>query len=362
MKRIPTISLSATVLLLTFYAAARSQTITLDSLSASTFCTGDPVSVTFTATGVWGHKNAFTVQLSDASGSFETGFSNLGSLLDTIAGTFTIQTSIPSVSTSTHYRIRVIAANPYSTSSDNGTDISISPLVAGPYVQMNLKGSDAFGLPMSGTAAGLAEEPLAIQFKPASNADTLNVDFGADATPSTAHHIGWFVDSVTYATGGVKVMTINVSRAVGCPSAAVYRDTFRVFDCTTPSIPHSAIVVDIPNPPEYLMEPHSYWIDPGVSCTFVQADYDTIYVEPGANVTGSGNGTVIYAKQGSVINFGSEMNTVPIIIYADSANVPKQPGVFKCSSLSFDYTTAAPNVVMHINDNEAVAPADISAP
>src|SRR5258708_40248764 len=98
--------------LLLFPALGRGQSISINSVSAAKFCGGDPVSVTFTATGTWGHKNAFTIQLSEANGDF-TLFQNIGSITDIVPGTFTIVSSIPgAIATSAHYRIRILGADP----------------------------------------------------------------------------------------------------------------------------------------------------------------------------------------------------------------------------------------------------------
>ena len=83
------------VWLLIAASAPHAQTITFGSISGTTFCAGDPLSVTFTATGTWGHKNAFTLQLSNDSGTFDNGFQNIGSISDTAPGTFTIYTTAP---------------------------------------------------------------------------------------------------------------------------------------------------------------------------------------------------------------------------------------------------------------------------
>src|ERR1035437_7806754 len=96
MKRILTIlSLFSAIALLAMPGATRAQTITLNSVSATRFCAGDPIAVSFTVSGGWGKNNAFTFQLSDASGSFDVTFTYLGSVIDTAAGTFTIVSTIP---------------------------------------------------------------------------------------------------------------------------------------------------------------------------------------------------------------------------------------------------------------------------
>src|SRR5438046_7864177 len=102
------------------------QSITINSVSGTKFCAGDPVSVTFTVTGTWGHLNAFTLQLSNVSGTFDNGFTRLGSIIDTVPGTFTFNTSIPpSTLFSSHYRFLLIGAKPYTGSAEHGSDLLI---------------------------------------------------------------------------------------------------------------------------------------------------------------------------------------------------------------------------------------------
>src|SRR5437868_4652903 len=104
----------ASALFLLFPAIAGAQSVTMGSIPGTSFCSGDPIAVNFTATGFFGHRNAFTLQLSDPSGSFDNGFQNIGSLIDTLPGTFTITTIIPvTIVSSTHYRFRILAAIPY---------------------------------------------------------------------------------------------------------------------------------------------------------------------------------------------------------------------------------------------------------
>jgi hypothetical protein len=69
---------------------SHAQGISINSVSSSSFCAGDPISVSITVTGYWGHKNAFTLQLSESDGSFTPTFNNIGSIVDSVPGTFAI--------------------------------------------------------------------------------------------------------------------------------------------------------------------------------------------------------------------------------------------------------------------------------
>lgn len=81
------------------------------------------ISVSFTTSGAFTPGNVFSVELSDASGSFAAP-TVIGTLNSTTAGT--ISASIPnSTSTGLGYRVRVVGSNPNIIGSDNGQDISV---------------------------------------------------------------------------------------------------------------------------------------------------------------------------------------------------------------------------------------------
>ncbi|GAB4094133.1 hypothetical protein GCM10028786_30600 [Flaviaesturariibacter terrae] len=97
--------------------------LTVGSISGSPFCAGSSISIPYTATGI-NSGNTFTAQLSDASGSFASP-TTLGTVSSTASGT--ISGTIPTnTGTGTGYRVRVVASNPGSTSSDNGSNLAIN--------------------------------------------------------------------------------------------------------------------------------------------------------------------------------------------------------------------------------------------
>ncbi|WP_276134994.1 T9SS type A sorting domain-containing protein [Polluticoccus soli] len=102
---------------------------TSDSLklqfTGNMLCGADSFMVPYVAsTGLFNSGNVFTVQLSNASGSFATPI-NIGSKAATTGGT--IKVGLPSSLTpGTGYRMRVVASNIVFASTDNGTDIAIA--------------------------------------------------------------------------------------------------------------------------------------------------------------------------------------------------------------------------------------------
>jgi hypothetical protein len=89
----------------------------------SLLCAGKSYSVSYTAILVKNSGNVFTVQLSNATGSFASPVS-VGTLASTSSGTIPIL--IPANTTpGTAYRIRIVSSSPALTSKDNGTNLSI---------------------------------------------------------------------------------------------------------------------------------------------------------------------------------------------------------------------------------------------
>ncbi|TCJ17737.1 T9SS type A sorting domain-containing protein [Flaviaesturariibacter flavus] len=104
-------------------SAATPTTLTLGTISGTTFCAGSSLSIPFTASG-FNSGNTFTAQLSDASGSF-TSPTTIGSVTSTSSGT--LPATIPAGQVSgTGYRIRIVGSNPSFTSSNNGTNLTIN--------------------------------------------------------------------------------------------------------------------------------------------------------------------------------------------------------------------------------------------
>nr|AUN35604.1 hypothetical protein [uncultured bacterium] len=99
---------------------------TANSVAGTSFCTAQAAAVTvnYTTSGTFNAGNAFTAQLSNASGSFASPV-NIGSVTATTSGT--INATIPAGTASgTGYRIRIVSSSPVSTGSDNGSNIQLN--------------------------------------------------------------------------------------------------------------------------------------------------------------------------------------------------------------------------------------------
>ncbi|HWJ28134.1 MAG TPA: hypothetical protein VNS32_16435, partial [Flavisolibacter sp.] len=97
-------------------------------IASSSFCPGSTINLPFTVKGAYNAGNVFTVQLSNAAGSFAAPV-NIGTLASTVSGT--ISATIPTATTAgTGYRIRVVSSNPVVTSSNNGSNLTINAVTA----------------------------------------------------------------------------------------------------------------------------------------------------------------------------------------------------------------------------------------
>jgi hypothetical protein len=195
--------------LLLITSIVKGQSVTIGAISGTQFCAGDPISVTFTATGTWGAGNVFLLQLSDPTGSFSNGFQYIGSVAGTLSGTFTIDTTIRASATSKHYRFRILTANPSITSADNGSDIAIATAPDN-FVFYADAQAGSVGTPI--TFSGHDDIP----FQNSGSQDNAFWDFGAGANPAKATSTAVeaknreFSQDVTYSTSGDKTVTLTI--------------------------------------------------------------------------------------------------------------------------------------------------------
>ncbi len=98
--------------------------IVATNVSASSLCTGSTFNVQYTASGYYGAANTFTVQLSNATGSFVTPI-NIGSISSSVSGN--ISCTVPvSTTIGSNYRVRVISNHPSYTGKASIAMFSIS--------------------------------------------------------------------------------------------------------------------------------------------------------------------------------------------------------------------------------------------
>jgi hypothetical protein len=139
-------------------------------------------------------------------------------------------------------------------------------------------------------------------------------------------------------TPGDKVITLTDVNPGGCSTTLTY-SKLHIYDCTNPTIPHDAIVI---NSDTTATPFNTYWVNPGFKLNAAQGD--TIFAEPGSTIS-AGYQCVMYMKPGSVLISGSNGNAV---IFADGAGIPTRSKYYtdftlNCPNLNFDYTNAPPN-------------------
>ncbi len=175
---------------------------------------------------------------------------------------------------------------------------------------------------------------------------TINWNFGDGANPPTAVDISpiqepmYFNHTVTYSTPGIRNISVTTVAPGGCTS--VQTSAIHIFDCSTPKIPHDAIVID--RDTTINVRNTTFWVNPGV--TFSGGEYDTIYAEAGTSIVEQGYGIVFLKSGASYVGGGAK-----ILICDPAAGVTAKYGgpILKCSNLQFDYTDAPPNVAFPQN-------------
>lgn len=175
-----------------------SVTITLTP-PVSTVCAGSGLSVSFSTTGTFGSGNTFSVELSDATGSFAN---------PTVIGSGAsspISCLIPASLSSGTYRIRVVSSNPAAVSNDEptyvvsfaGLQCSASPNPATPGSSVNFT--------LGGT--GLPNGPFSIVWDPDDGSGQQTTP--APSLPATVSH--------TYANQGSYAVSFRITHtASGC--------------------------------------------------------------------------------------------------------------------------------------------------
>lgn len=102
---------------------AGNHSITISNNLPLSYCSGDQLSVGYSIAGVFDVNNVFSVQLSDASGSFSNP-QVIGSLNSDVSGSILI--NMPTLTSSASgYRMRIVSTSPVVVSSDNGTNLLV---------------------------------------------------------------------------------------------------------------------------------------------------------------------------------------------------------------------------------------------
>jgi len=347
-------------LILTGICSAQMQTITIVTVTPTTAPCGG-FSVGFDVTGNWGHKNAFTLQLSDTNGSFSS-FTNLVSINDTVAGFFFLPfENSQYIPQSAHYRVRIVGANPYVASADNGYDINNNnaALVKGnivitlPNRILMVNTWDTIQAKFSNTSIGGA-----FFFYPSSNGN-----FPGSNNQNPPAYFPF-----KYSTSGYKTVSISFIHIPGSLCSIDTSITFHIFaPVSFVAIPKYTIVDSGQN---VLMDTFSVqrplpgfgkniWINPGKTYISPSVVQDTFFCESGSSLILSGIGCVVYLKAGASYTLASGVGNT---IYNDSStsiddgplyNTNMADTIVNSPGLSFILTNAPPNIAfpLAVKDN-----------
>ncbi len=172
-------------------------TLALNALSGS-LCAGTGYTLGYTASGPsFGAGNTITAQLSDAFGSFSAPVS-IGSVATTAATAGTLGVVVPASATGTGYRIRLVSSNPVITTSDNGSNLTItnlstasaganSPVTVGSPISLNATGISGATYSWTGPNGYTATGPnQTIASATAANAGTYSVTISLNGCSTTA--------------------------------------------------------------------------------------------------------------------------------------------------------------------------------
>lgn len=173
---------------------ANAQTITTGALAVTKVCGSDNLAVPFAKTGTFGATNVFSVELSDAAGSFATPLA-----LTTTGASSPLSVVIPaSVPAGTGYRVRVVSSVPLVAGSTSATVLSIDKAPAKPAVAVT-----AYSYCVGTTATPLAAKATAgnsLQWY-----DSAGSEIAAAPTPATT-------------TVGTQNYSVSQVSAGGCES------------------------------------------------------------------------------------------------------------------------------------------------
>ncbi|TDB66032.1 T9SS type A sorting domain-containing protein [Arundinibacter roseus] len=185
------------LIVLGWVSESKAQTITTSALAVSEICGGTSLSVPFSTTGVFGAGNTFSVQLSNAAGSF----ASPRTLAPSGAASPIIVTIPSDVANGNAYRVRVVSSSPQVIGSTSGTVLSIQQTPAAPVVPVTSFSycKDAPATPLTATASG------------GNTLQWYNAGGGAIAGPPT----------ISTASTGTQNFSVSQITTGGCESARV---------------------------------------------------------------------------------------------------------------------------------------------
>lgn len=314
---------------------ASGQSITIEPLSDTAFCTGEVIIARYSEAGGFNADNRFVLQMSDPNGSFGT-FSNVA--IDSVgSGSFNYTAS----ATGDHLRFRVISTSPYLASSDNGRDILIQgyPAVT---AEVHRPGRREM------QQISLVGAP--VQFVATANSgDSVLWEFPSDATPQTSTERKPFI---SFATAGIKWARLTATNRAGCSRTDSI--SILIAGCH-PTIPAGTRIVT--GVEVGAQNDKSVLVKTGASYT-VASFMQTIFVEPGAVVKGSPAQylSLVYLMTGASEQFDPHGDPANFVLGKDAIFGAYDDALdtVRCNDLTFDYSQLTNGVALEVNTNQRV--------
>ena len=301
------------------------QSVTVGTISKTTLCVGDTVWVPYTSSGSFAADNFFAVQLSDANGDFST-FTNIGH-------SPTVSDSIPVAISfaGDHFRVRVIATDPFTLSSDTSAEILVLNYPS-PKPTLNTYATSFGYAAFAGDAIQFSDgtsEPLGSNYVWRFGQDA-NIFVSISPSPK-----------VSYSTAGIKSGSLTVSNSAGCQASVAFQ--FIILSCS-PLIPDTAHVVTG-------VESGSYayvWVKSGGNYTANEPTLGSgvtntiVFAEPGASVYATtGSLGFYYLKSGASLRWDSPSHVLVILNngnFISFKDYLHSIDTLYCNNLQFDYS------------------------
>ncbi len=304
---------------------ASAQKVSVGTISKFTMCTGDTLLVPFESSGTFQPDNFFAIQLSDANGSFAK-FTNIGH--STISpNTIPVAIGIKG----DHFRVRVIATDPYTVSENTSPDIQV---VSYPRPQpIPNDYATSFGyVGFTGNAVQFSDNSSE------SSGTTYSWSFGQDADITTSSSPS---PNVTYHSDGVKSGILTVTNSLGCTASASFQT--KIISCF-PVIPDTVHIVTGTESGKF---PY-VWVKPGGNYTveggsIIGRKTTIVFAEPGSSIsTTSQSLGFYYLKKDASFNWDFNSNAVVILKKGNAISYPfdvlHNMDTLSCDNLQFDYS------------------------
>jgi len=308
------------------------------TVSGSPWCAGANITVNYTSVGLnFVAGNVFTVQLSNATGSFASP-TNIGTLTST-ATSGAISCTIPAAQAGgTGYRIRTISSNPSFTGVDNGTDLTINPqLTPSVTISANPSNNICAGTNVTFTASITNGGPT-----PTYQWKVNNVNVATTATYSTStlnnnDQVKCVITSnapcvtPTTATSNTITMTVNPNVT---PTISITANPGNTI-CVGQSVTFTAAVTNVGPTPIYVWKVNGFPVG-GNSPTYTTTSLIT-GDQVTCTVTGNAPCTINGTQTSNVITMTVSNNLAPTI------NITANPGNVICTGTSVTYTATITN-------------------